>query len=206
MRGLRRHGAGGTEDLTILTDIYLTDDREPNTAGDADIFAIVSGVSPDGKAEVVNVNMPWLDHDKRWYAPNQDLITWRSFGANYVNVQLFEDDGDTNFKELATTVIKAVGDLSVLVAPAAPEAVIISGVSKIANEIIKAMPGKWFQNSADYIDSFYVIERGSSYTRTNPLHGARGWAKIGLQPYVAGGGIKENVDKSGESTKTGKDL
>lgn len=192
--------ASGTEDLTILTDIYLTDDREPNTAGDADIFAVVSGVNPDGKAEIVNVDLPWLDHDKRWYTPRQDLITWRSFGANYVNVQLFEDDGDTNFKELVTKVIGAVGDLAPVVAPGAPPALIIPVITRIANEIIKAMPGAWFENSADYIDSFYVIERGTSSTREAPLHGARGWAKIGLKPYVAGGGqVKLFVDKTGNA-------
>ncbi|NID15748.1 DUF3103 family protein [Luteibacter yeojuensis] len=194
-------GADGQEDLTILTDIYLTDDREPITALDADIFAVVSGVGPEGKAEIVSVDLPWLDHDKRWYNPRQDLITWRNFGANYVNVQLFEDDGDTNFKEMVTTVVGAVGDLSLLVAPTAPPALIVAGVTKIANEIIKVLPGKWFENSADYIDSFYVIERGSHFTRENPLVGARGWAQIGIRPYVAAGGsFKTFVDK----TETGK--
>ncbi|PWF65633.1 hypothetical protein CBX98_25510, partial [Vibrio sp. T9] len=53
------------EQLTILKRIYLTKDHEPNIQGDADIFAIVSGVGPDGKAQIITKDMPWLDHDKR---------------------------------------------------------------------------------------------------------------------------------------------
>lgn len=204
--GSRRRSLAATqEDVSVLTDIYLTDDREPNTAGDAEVFAIISGVSPEGKAEIINVDMPWLDHDKRWYRPGQDFITWRNFGANYVNVQLFEDDGDFNYKELTKAVVSAVGDVSLLVAPGAPYALISAGLAKIANTIIEVVPGEWFENSADYIDSFYMLERGSHYTRNSPKVGARGWAKIGLAPRVIGGtGLKDYVDKSAEATKPGK--
>lgn len=173
------------EQLTLLKSIYLEDDHEPDTAGDADIFAIVSGVGPDGKAMIITKEMPWLDHDKRWYTPGMDLINWTDYGTNYVNVQLFEDDGDTNFKEIAQAVITAVGDLSVLVAPEAPPALIVAGVSKIANAVLKAMPVKWFQNPPDYIDSFYVIERGGNYgTDEEPLTGARGEAHMVLVPHT----------------------
>ena len=189
--------AAPQEHVSVLTDIYLTDDREPNTAGDAEIFAIISGVSPEGKAEIINVNMPWLDHDKRWYEPAQDFITWRSFGANYVNVQLFEDDGDFNYKELTKAVVSAVGDVSLVISPGAPYALISAGLAKIANTIIEVMPGKWFQNSADYIDSFYMLERDSHFTRSNPKVGARGWARIGLKPKViTGPEPKAYADKS----------
>lgn len=197
--------AASQEDVSVLTDIYLTDDREPNAAGDAEVFAIISGVSPEGKAEIINVDMPWLDHDKQWYRPGQDFITWRNFGANYVNVQLFEDDGDFNYKELTKAVVSAVGDVSLLVSPGAPYALISAGLAKIANTIIDVMPGQWFENSVDYIDSFYMLERGSHYTRNSPRVGARGWAKIGLAPRViVGPGVKAYVDKSTETEKPGK--
>jgi hypothetical protein len=186
------------EELTMLTDIYLTYDGEPNLLGDAEIYAVVSGVSPEGKVEVQNVPLLYLDKDKDWYEPRQDLIAWRNYAANYVNVQIFEDDGDTNFKEIAMKVVKAVGDVSLLVSPAAPASLIISGVSKIANEVISATEGKWWQNSPDYIDSFFVIERGSYYgtSREYPLVGARRVAKMVLKPYeVKGYGLKEPVTK-----------
>jgi hypothetical protein len=178
-------GGGKAEQLTLLKSIYLDNDHEPDTAGDADIFAIVSGIGPDGKAQVLTRDMPWLDHDKRWYTPGMDLINWTDYGTNYVNVQLFEDDGDTNFKDIAQAVIGSVGDLSVLIAPEAPPALIVAGVTKIANAVLKAMPVKWFQNPPDYIDSFYVIERGGNYgTDEKPLAGARGEAHIVLVPYT----------------------
>lgn len=173
------------ESLTLLKAIYLTKDHEPNIEGDAEVFAIVSGIGADGKARIITRDMPWLDHDKRWYSPGMDLINWTDYGTNYVNVQLFEEDGNTNFKDLATAVTGATGDLSVLISPEAPAALIVAGVSKIANEILKIMPAKWFENSNDYIDSFYVIERGGNYgSNEEPLRGARGEAFMILEPYV----------------------
>ncbi|HVI53992.1 MAG TPA: DUF3103 family protein [Luteibacter sp.] len=175
------------EQLTLLKSIYLTKDHEPNIEGDAEVFAIVSGVGADGKAQIITKDMPWLDHDKRLYTPGMDLINWTDYGTNYVNVQLFEEDGNTNFKELAEAVTKATGDLSLLIAPEAPPALIVAGVSKIAHEILKAMPSAWFENANDYIDSFYVIERGGNYgTDDKPLSGARGEAHIVLAPHEVG--------------------
>jgi hypothetical protein len=172
------------EQLTLLKSIYLTRDQEPDIEGDAEVFAIVSGIGPDGKAQVITKDMPWLDRDKRWYTPGMDLINWTDYGSNYVNVQLFEEDGNTNFKALATSVIAAVGDLSLLIAPEAPPALIVTGVTKIADQVLKAMPEQWFTNSNDYIDSFYVIERGGNYgTDERPLSGARDNARMVLTPY-----------------------
>lgn len=175
---------GKAEQLTILKKIWLDNDHEPNTAGDAEIFAIVSGIGPDGKPQIMTKDMPWLDHDKRWYSPGMDLINWSDYSSGYVNVQLFEEDGSTNFKELALRVTEAVGDLSLLIAPEAPPTLIITGVTKIGQEILKAMPSDWFQNKADYVDSYYVIERGGDYgTDDEPLRGARGQSKMILKPY-----------------------
>jgi len=183
-QGVLGDGDGKDEQLTLLKRIYLTKDHEPDIQGDAEIFAIVSGVGRDGKPHLITKDMPWLDHDKRWYTPGMDLINWASYGTNYVNVQLFEEDGNTDFKALAEAVLKAVGDLSLLVAPEAPPALIVTGVTKIANEILKAMPGAWFQNANDYVDSFYVIERGGNYgTEQEPLVGARGEAQMVLVPH-----------------------
>jgi hypothetical protein len=172
------------EQLTLLKSIHLAYDQEPDIQGDAEVFAIVSGVSPEGKAQLITKDMPWLDHDKRWYTPGMDLINWTDYGSNYVNVQLFEEDGNMNFKDLAVAVTSAVGDLATLVSPTAPPALIVAGVSKIASEILKALDSSIFENSTDYIDSFYVIERGGKYgTDAVPLKGARGDASMVLVPY-----------------------
>ena len=95
--------------------------------------------------------------------------------------------------------------MSLLISPGAPYALISAGMAKIANAIIDVMPGEWFENSADYIDSFYMLERGSRYTRDNPKVGARGWAKIGLTPRViVGPELKAYVDKSAGTEKRSK--
>lgn len=196
------------EHISKLTDIYLTDDREPNTAFDAEVFAVVSGVNPEGKVEMINVDMPYLDHDKRWYAPGQPLVTWQKFGGNYVNIQLFEDDGDTNWGKIVSTVIKGVGNVADAVAPGAPQALIVSALSKIAGGIIDAMAeGGLGQNAPDYIDSFYLVQPDTHSTRAAPLFGARGWARIGLQPITLGGkSVKDSVDKTGDAGKDAKGL
>jgi hypothetical protein len=172
------------EQLTLLKSIYLTDDHEPNIQGDAEVFAIVSGIGADGKAHLVTRDMPWLDHDKRWYRPNMDLVNWTEFGAHYVNIQFFEADGDTDFRKLASSVINAVGDLALLVSPAAPEALIVKGVSTIADKILQAMDDSWVRNDNDYIDSLYVVERGHDYgSEDKPRVGARGQVRLVLEPY-----------------------
>ncbi len=177
-----------TEELTILQEVRLEYDHEPNIQGDAEIFAIVSGVAPDGTPRLITKDMPWLDHDKRWYKPGMDLINWTDYGTNYVNVQFFEEDGNTNFKALAVAVTKAVGNLALVVSPGAPPALIVAGVSKVGSEILSAMDEKWFQNDADYVDSFYVVERGGKYgSDVAPLVGARGEAKMVLAPYIVKG-------------------
>ncbi|MGE7138628.1 DUF3103 family protein [Luteibacter sp. NPDC031894] len=193
--------ASAVEEVTVLTDIYLTDDHEPNTAGDADVFAVVSGVNREGKVELVNVDMPYLDHDKQWYTPGQDLVTWRSFAGNYVNIQLFEDDGDTDWQKIAVTIINTVGDLSLIIAPGDP---LTGALSKIAAKVIEAMPGKIWQNSVDYIDSFYLVDRRSHYTQKNPNIGARKQARIGLELRTFGGqSVKDSVDKTGNAGNGG---
>ncbi|SEM33479.1 Protein of unknown function [Luteibacter sp. UNCMF331Sha3.1] len=189
-KGLQRSMApgalskSGAEDLTLLKAIRLADDKEPDIQGDAEIYAIVSGVGPDGKAQVITKDMNWLDRDKTWYTPGQDLINWTNYGTNYVNVQFYESDGNTDFKNLGATLANAVGDVSTLVSPGAPAAVLIAGVSKIGAKIIEAMPQSATTNDDDYVDSFYVIERGGNYgTETKPLVGAARNAEMVLEAH-----------------------
>jgi len=174
----------GVEDLTLLKKIHLADDKEKDIMGDAEIYAIVSGVGPDGKAQVITKDMPWLDNDKTWYTPNQDLINWTDYGTNYVNVQFYESDGNTDFKSLGVALANAVGDVSMLVAPGVPAAAVVAGVSKIGAKIIEAMPQTATTNDDDYVDSFYVIERGGNYgTDAKPLMGAANNAQMVLEAY-----------------------
>lgn len=168
--------AAGPEQLTILRKIHLARDQEPDISGRAEVFAFVSGVGADRKAQVKSIDMPWLDHDKTVYTPNQDLITWSDYDSPYVNVTFLEDDGDTNFKKLAVGISESV-TLGLAAFPAtAPYAL----VGKVGELILKSLDDKLFTNDIDYIDSLYVVERNTTYV---DLKGAASNATVTLEPY-----------------------
>ncbi|WP_159092005.1 DUF3103 family protein [Stenotrophomonas sp. ZAC14D2_NAIMI4_7] len=171
---LSADGASASLDITRLDRIRLNDDQEPWALGAAEVFAVVSGLQVDAtEPEMMTVDMPWLDHDQTDYTPQQPLVIWGNYRFNAANVQLFEDDGDTNYQELlvalATGVKTALGAF-------APEYAVIAD---IAGAILKAMPTSWFVNDIDYLDSFYLLQRGQGYT---DRMGAANNAKVTLTP------------------------
>ncbi|WP_313139578.1 DUF3103 family protein [Stenotrophomonas sp.] len=171
---LSADGASASLDITRLDRIRLNDDQEPWALGAAEVFAVVSGLQVDAtEPEMMTVDMPWLDHDQTDYTPQQPLVIWGNYRFDAANVQLFEDDGDTNYQELlvalATGVKTALGAF-------APEYAVIAD---IAGAILKAMPTSWFANDIDYLDSFYLLQRGQGYT---DRMGAANNAKVTLTP------------------------
>ncbi|WP_159094002.1 DUF3103 family protein [Stenotrophomonas sp. ZAC14D2_NAIMI4_6] len=171
---LSADGASASLDITRLDRIRLNDDQEPWALGAAEVFAVVSGLQVDAtEPEMMTVDMPWLDHDQTDYTPQQPLVIWGNYRFNAANVQLFEDDGDTNYQELlvalATGVKTALGAF-------APEYAVIAD---IAGAILKAMPTSWFANDIDYLDSIYLLQRGQGYT---DRMGAANNAKVTLTP------------------------
>jgi len=58
----------------------------------------------------------------------------------------------------------------------APEYAVIAD---IAGAILKAMPTSWFANDIDYIDSYYLLQRGQAY---QDRMGAANNAKVTLTP------------------------
>ena len=182
LRGMHLQPAQSTAtapaDFTRLDSIHLDFDHEPDTKGAAEVFAVISGFqTANDKPTVSTLEMPWLDHDKRTYTPGQAVIVWDGYRFDAANIQLFEDDGDTNYKALA----EALGNAATLAVNAtAPE---FSAIPLIANAIIKAIPDYAFTDDNDYMDSFYVIERGRTY---RDLKGAAGNATVTLTPHTFG--------------------
>lgn len=171
---LSADGARASLDITRLDRIRLNDDQEPWALGAAEVFAVVSGLQVDAtEPEMVTVDMPWMDHDQTDYTPQQPLVIWGNYRFNTANVQLFEDDGDTNYQELLVAL--AIGVKTALGA-FAPEYAVIAD---IAGAILKAMPTSWFANDIDYLDSFYLLQRGQGYT---DRMGAANNAKVTLTP------------------------
>lgn len=163
-----------TLDVTRLDHIRLAVDEEPNLKGAAEIFAIVSGLQVDQKMpEMRTFEMPWLDYDKTDYYPGQDWIHWGNYRYGVANVQLFEEDGETNYKTMLSALITVVGTA---IGPIEPT---VGMVSLIADSVLRAMPDAWFIDAHDYVDSFYLVRRGQTY---RSQAGAGGNAVVDLIP------------------------
>ena len=159
--------------------IRLNDDKEPWLSGAAEVYALVSGVDFDAAhVQIEAVDLPYLDHDGTNYSPNQILVFWESYRFAAANVQLYEHDDNTNYQSLVLALVSAVEAILDFTAPQ------YSIIARIANEIIAAMPNGWFANDDDYVDSFYTLEKGRTYTSYS---GAAGNARINLTPYILQG-------------------
>jgi len=163
-------------DTTKLDRIRLNNDQEPWISGAAEIFAVVSGVQPDqAKATLTVVDLPYLDHDGTDYTPNQILVYWSEYRYAAANVQLFEHDDNTNYKDLAVALSQGVTAILGAFAPA------YAVIGQVATAILQAMPANWFSNDDDYVDSFYTLEKGRTYT--NYVGAARN-ATLNMSPYT----------------------
>lgn len=159
-----------------LDRIRLNNDQEPWISGAAEIFAVVSGVQPDqAKATLTVVDMPYLDYDGTDYTPNQIMIFWPEYRFAAANVQLFEHDDNTNYKDLAVALSQGVTAILGAFAPT------YAVIGQVATAILQAMPANWFSNDDDYVDSFYTLEKGRFYSG---YRGAAGNATISLSPYT----------------------
>lgn len=151
--------------------IRLNDDKEPWLLGDAEIYTLVNGIAPEAnKASVLSVDMPYIDKDDKDYRPGQVVIVWKNYRYAAANLNIFEHDDNTNYKEIALRMIETLGKVSTK----------YQAIFDIGTEIIRLMPDKWFSNDDDYVDVFYTLEKNKTYTNH---YGASNNAKITLVPY-----------------------
>lgn len=153
---------------TRVDSVYLNDDEEPWILGDAEIFSIVSGFGFDGKVRVDTVDMPYLDNDHTTYYPNQILVNWSYYKYDLADVVMMEDDGDTNYADLA----KALADALLTITDQ-------GAYVPLVDAILAAIPSSWYTNDADYVDSWYTLAESSS----GRLNGARGNGWMTVDPY-----------------------
>lgn len=158
-----------------LTKISLQDDEEPWIKGGAEIFTFVAGVFDNNTPSIKAVGLPYLDHDKTDYYPNQILVNWRDFKYNAVNLSIYEEDSQTNYKELAKTIVTAVGAIGSLAGfePA-------TAIAQITNRIQDAMPDSWYTDDHDYVDTCYTLVKGQNL---NDQWCAARNAKISIRPF-----------------------
>ncbi|MAD90354.1 MAG: hypothetical protein CMK64_11675 [Pseudoalteromonas sp.] len=175
-----------------LDRIRLNDDEEPWVSGKAEVYAVVTGVSPSRDEPVLDiVDMPYLDHDGTDYTPNQILIHWERYRWQAADVLLMEQDDNTNYQELATTFLDIV--TQVMRAIPDPNVQGYAIIPQLTNQLIKAMPSHWFSNDDDYLDVFYTLFEGQKYT--NHM-GASNNAKITLSPLTINPrSVEPNADR-----------
>lgn len=160
---------------SILKKIRLQDDKEPWLLGGAEIYAIVAGVNPSRDEPVVDiVDMPYLDHDKTDYTPNQILVYWDRYRWGAVDMVMMEQDDNVNYKELSGLLIEAL-KLG-FTAGGVPEAL---PFLDLGGRIVKALPDSWMTNNDDYVDTFYTLEQDQVY---RDYTGAAANAMITLEP------------------------
>ncbi|MEU7029569.1 DUF3103 family protein [Streptomyces sp. NPDC046275] len=153
---------------TKITSVRLNDDQEPWVKGDAEIYTLVSGFGQDGKVRVDPVDMPYLDNDGTTYRPNQILVNWSNYKYDLADAVMMEEDGSTNYRDLAKAIATALLTLTDQ-----------GAYVPLVNAILDAMPDDWWTDDPDYVDSWYTLARQS----TGTLQGARGNGTMTVEPY-----------------------
>jgi hypothetical protein len=153
---------------TQVTSIRLNDDKEPWHKGSAEVFAVAAGFGQDGKVKVDTVEMPYLDHDDTTYYPGQLLVHFSAYKYNLADLVLMEEDGGTNYRDLALALSQAL-------------LTIVDGGAYIplVNAILNAIPDDWWTDDPDYVDSWYTLSTATAGTLT----GAAANGTMTVNPY-----------------------
>ncbi|MET8631497.1 DUF3103 family protein [Streptomyces sp. NPDC004680] len=164
----RASAAAGGFWTTRITSVELSDDEEPWIKGDAEIYTLVTGFGQDGTVRVDPVDMPYLDNDGTVYRPNQILVNWSLYKYNLADAVMMEDDGSTNYRDLAkaiATALLAIADQGTYI--------------PLVNAVLDAIPDDWWTDDPDYVDSWYTLAQSDNGTR----YGARGNGWMTVEPY-----------------------
>ncbi|MGH3876945.1 MAG: DUF3103 family protein [Actinophytocola sp.] len=163
----RVHAADGYW-ATQVQSVRLNDDKEPWVKGDAEIFGIAGGFGMDGKVAASTLTMPYLDNDGSTYTPGQLIVHFSAYKYNLADFVMMEDDGDTNYQQLAIAIADAL-------------LTIVDGGAYIplVNAILNAIPASWWTDDPDYVDSWYTL----STTSSGQLNGAAGNGTMTVAPY-----------------------
>ncbi len=153
---------------TRVDAIRLNDDHEPWAKGSAEIFNLVGGFGHDGKVRIDTVQMPYLDNDGTTYYPGQLVVHFFQYKYNLADIVMMEDDGGTNYQQLAVAIATAL-------------LTIVDGGAYIplVTPILNAIPGDWWTDDPDYADSWYTLATWSS----GRLYGASGNGWMDVSPY-----------------------
>lgn len=153
---------------TKVNTVQVADLKEPWFKGNAEIYSIVGGFGLDSKPTVNIVQMPYLDKPAVTYSPNQLLVHFSAYKYNLADIVMMEDDGDTNYLQLAQAIVTIL-------------LTIVDGgtYAPLVNAILSAMPASWWVDDPDYVDSWYTL----STTSRGRLNGASANGWLNVSPY-----------------------
>jgi hypothetical protein len=153
---------------TQITSIRFGDVQEPWFKGDAEIFAIVGGFDFNGDVRADTLTLPYLDDEDHTYYPNQLVVHWNRYKYNVADVVFMEDDGDTNYLQLAKALVAALAYILDL-----------GAYQPLVDAIMDALPTSWWTDDPDFVDACYALTRDATWTRSC----AGGNGTLGVRPF-----------------------
>lgn len=168
--------------MTMIKNIEVQEIKESWISGPAEVYAIITGVNALGDElmpKIDVVELPYLNKSQKEYTPNQIIVQWDNYRWQAVDILLMESDDNVNYKVLATTLL----DVTTQVLQFIPEvgAQTVAVITRLTNAVIQAMPDTLMTNEDDFVDVFYTIIEGESYSE---YHGASHNAKMTLEPLI----------------------
>lgn len=147
-------------ETTLIDRIRVNDVQESWISGNAEIYALVTGIEANQKdAKVTVVDLPYLNDDDRTYYPNQIIVMWNNYRYQAADIIFMEQDDNTNYRDIARRLLSiaeaylnSVGKVD------------IGTIVGLTNQIIETLPDSWFTNDDDFVDVFYTIRKGRSYS------------------------------------------
>ncbi len=150
---------------TNLTTLWMRDDHEPRSRGNAEMYAHIIGLDSNKQPIITTVRMPYANHDRTMYYPNQKMIDWdkNNYAGGLVSIVFMEADnpglgGDPIFP---TTYNE--GQFFNMPIPQALNIITNDFVSAVGTGYSTISNGIIFDGADDLLDVFYNISRTRDY-------------------------------------------
>ena len=156
--------AAGGYWATKVNAVQVADHKEPWFKGNAEIYSVVGGFGRDGKPTRRHRPdaLPRQDGTSPTH-PNQLLVHFSAYKYNLADVVMMEDDGDTNYLQLAQAIATVL-------------LTIVDGgtIPRWSTRSSPPCPTSWWVDDPDYVDSWYTLSTTSAVASTAPPPTA-GW-------------------------------
>lgn len=185
-RGLREAGLAGPPASPApaapvaclkLASVRVGPGVEPFWFSGLEPYVLVSGIDPlEAKPAIRLIHLPYLQHEARDYHPDQVILFWSDYRYAAANLQFWNHEDATSYKELLEAIIKSA--TAALALAGMPQFALVPA---IADAILQAMPSSWWAGSDTLMDTFYTLEKGVAY---EDRLGAAGKVRATLAPWV----------------------